>query len=103
MGVLGVVVWSTLTITARIFLARTTVEPMIALGHPFSLSDAFWTGWIRTFANQVVPMSGIAAYAKVLRDKTHISWSELAALAAPQYVLAAAALGVVGLIAVTAG
>jgi uncharacterized membrane protein YbhN (UPF0104 family) len=44
-------------------------------------------------------MSGIAAYAKVVRDRAGISWSELAALAAPQLVLALAALGVVGLAA----
>lgn len=99
-GVPGVIVWCVLTIAARLLLARTTVEPVNALGYRLSLSDAFWIGWLRTFANQIVPMSGVAAYVKVLRDKTAISWSELAALATPQYVLAAAALGIVGIAAV---
>lgn len=97
---LGIIAWCALTIAARLLLARTTVEPMHALGYRLSMSDAFWIGWLRTFANQIVPMSGVAAYVKVLRDKTAISWSELAALATPQFVLAAAALGVVGLAAV---
>jgi len=102
-GFMGTFAWSALTIAARIFFARTTVEPMRALGYTFSLSDAFWIGWLRTFANQIVPLSGVAAYAATLRSKTAISWSELAALATPQYVLAAGAFGVVGFAAVVFG
>jgi uncharacterized membrane protein YbhN (UPF0104 family) len=64
--------------------------------------DAFWISWVRTFANQILPLSGLAAYAQVLRRRVQISWSELAALATPQFVLAAGALGCVGLVAVLA-
>ncbi|MBT8099149.1 MAG: flippase-like domain-containing protein [Gammaproteobacteria bacterium] len=99
-GVAGVGAWCALTVIARLVLARTTVEPVNALGYPFKLADAFWIGWLRTFANQIVPMSGVAAYVKLLRARTDISWSEVAALATPQFVLAAAALSLIGLAAV---
>ncbi len=99
-GVSGVAGWIALTLLARFLLAETTVEPMHALGHTLSRSDAFWIGWIRTFGNQVLPLSGLAAYGHALRRKTDISWSELTAMAAPQYVLAVAALGIIGTAAV---
>lgn len=99
-GVGGVAAWCGLTLLARLCLVRTSVEPVRLFGYDLGMADAFWIGWLRTFANQVLPLSGIAAYAKALRLKTGISWSELAAMATPQFVLAAAALGAIGLVAV---
>lgn len=99
-GVQGFVILAALTLLARWIQTETTVIPLRAMGHDLRRSDAFWIGWLRTFANQIVPSSGVAAYAQALRRRTSISWSELAALAAPQFVLVAAALGLVGLIAV---
>ena len=99
-GITGVAGWVVATIAARIALAETTTAPLRALGHPMSRTVAFWVGWLRTFANQVFPAAGVVAYVQALRRKTDISWSELAALAAPQFVLAAAAIGGVGLCAV---
>ena len=60
----------------------------------------FWIGWLRTFANQLFPAAGIFAYTQALRKKIDISWPELAAMATPQFVLAAAALGLIGIAAV---
>jgi uncharacterized membrane protein YbhN (UPF0104 family) len=93
----GLFVWVSLTVSARIFLAETAVQPLLALGYRLKRSDAFWIGWVRTFGNQIMPLSGVAAFAHLVRQRLTISWSELAALAAPQFVLALAALGVVGL------
>jgi uncharacterized protein (TIRG00374 family) len=98
-GATGVVFWVALTISARLIQAITTVVPLHSLGYRMRLADAFWIGWLRTFANQVVPTSGVAAYLEIVRRKTSISWSELAALASPQFVLVATALGLIGLLA----
>jgi len=100
LGLAGIAAWVALTIVARIFLGETTVVPMAAMGFQLQRTEAFWIGWLRTFANQIMPVSGVVAYAHAVRAKTDISWSELAALATPQFVLAATALGVIGLSAV---
>ena len=101
-GAGGIAAWVALTICARVLLAETTVEPLRALGYDLRRVDAFWIGWIRTFANQVLPLSGVVAYSQALRNKTGIAWAEIAALATPQYVLAASALGLIGMVAVSA-
>lgn len=98
----GLFAWLGLTILARLMLAETAVLPLATLGFRLRRSDAFWIGCIRTFANQILPLSGIAAFAHIIRRRVSISWSELAALASPQFVLALAALGIVGLLAVLA-
>jgi uncharacterized membrane protein YbhN (UPF0104 family) len=86
-------------IVARVLHAETTAAPLRAMGYAMRLADAFWIGAIRTFAHQVFPTAGVVAYAQALRVTTRASWSELAMLAAPQYVLVVAALGLVGLLA----
>ncbi len=96
-GLSGIGMWMSLTLIARLIMAETTFLPLTVLGFGMSRADLFWISWIRTLANQVLPLSGLAAYAKIIRSRTDISWSELAALATPQIVLAIAALGVVGL------
>jgi uncharacterized membrane protein YbhN (UPF0104 family) len=100
LGWKGLVGWAWLTLVARFLIAETTVAPLVALGYGMPRLDAFWIGWLRTFANQILPLGGVAAYAQIVRERTQISWSELAALAAPQFVLAGAALGIVGLAAI---
>lgn len=101
-GLDGIAAWVALTLAARVVQGETTVVPIRALGFRIRRLDVFWIGWIRTFANQILPLSGVAAYARAIRKNTQISWSELAAMATPQFVLAAAAVGVVGLVAVAA-
>lgn len=98
-GAAGVVGWVAATIAARIALVETTTAPLQALGYLLSRRDAFWIGWIRTFANQIFPAAGMVAYVQALRRKTDISWSEMAAMSAPQFILAAGAIAVVGLLA----
>lgn len=99
LGPAGFGTWIGLTLAARLLLVETTILPLRVLGYSMMRSDAFWLGWLRSLANQVLPLSGAAAYAKVVRNLSGIPWPELAALAAPQFVLALAALGVVGLVA----
>ena len=98
-GISGVLAWVIITLIARVLHAATTTAPLRAMGHVMRLADAFWIGWIRTFAHQVFPTAGVVAYAHALRVTTSASWPELAMLAAPQYVLVVAALGLVGLLA----
>lgn len=98
-GFSGVLAWAAITLLARVILVETTTAPLRALGFNLRRSDAFWVGWLRTFANQIFPAAGVVAYTQAIRSKVGISWAEIAALAAPQFVLVAAALGVVGLAA----
>lgn len=96
-GLGGIVGWTAATLAARIVQVETTYAPLMALGFPMRRSVLFWVGWLRTFANQVFPTAGVIAYTQAIRQKVAISWSELAALAAPQFILVAVALGIVGL------
>jgi uncharacterized membrane protein YbhN (UPF0104 family) len=98
-GIGGVLGWIALTLAARLALAEITVLPIHALGFPISRADAFWIGWIRTFSNQVFPFSGLAYYAHRIRKRSGISWTELAALSSPQLLLAATAIGLIGVVA----
>ena len=98
-GVGGVTWWVVLTLVARIIASEATVEPLAALGFRMTRQDAFWISWIRTFVNQLFPIAGAAAYAHMVRRHTGIPWSKLAALGQPQILLAAAAIGMVGLVA----
>jgi uncharacterized membrane protein YbhN (UPF0104 family) len=98
-GLYGVVMWLALNMIARVLLVETTVRPVHALGFCLGRLDAFLIGWIRSFSNQILPLSGVAFYAHEIRRKVGISWSELAALFTPQFFLAALALGIIGVIA----
>ena len=73
----GAVSWAAITILARIFLAETTIAPLSVLGYSMRRGDAFWIGWLRTFANQVFPAAGIVAYTQAIRHRVGISWSEM--------------------------
>lgn len=102
LGAAGIFGWVLLTLLARLLLVETAVLPLDVLGFRLGRAEAFWIGCLRTFANQIVPLTGVAAFAQLIRRRLRISWSELAALAAPQFVLALAALGLVGMIATAA-
>jgi uncharacterized membrane protein YbhN (UPF0104 family) len=99
-GYSGVLTWVVLTLLSRVCAAEATVAPLATLGFHMSRPDAFWISWIRTFANQILPLAGIAAYAHMVRRRVGIPWSQLAALGQPQLLLAAAAIGVVGFFAI---
>lgn len=99
-GVTGALLWLLLTLGARLCLVETIVLPIRALGFSFQRSDAFWLGWVRTFANQIVPLSGLAIYAREIRRKTNIPWSGIVALSTPTFLLAATVLSFIGLCAI---
>jgi len=101
-GAAGIFGWVMLTLVSRVFAAEATVEPLLALGFRMTRPDAFWISWVRTFVNQILPIAGVAAYAHMVRRRTGIPWSQLAALGQPQLLLAAAAIGLVGLAATIA-
>ena len=101
-GVGGIASWVLLTLVSRVCAAEATVEPLVTLGFRMTRPDAFWISWIRTFVNQILPIAGVAAYAHMVRRRTGIPWSQLAALGQPQLLLAAAAIGFVGCVATIA-
>lgn len=98
-GIVGILSWVVLTLAARVSANEATVVPLAALGYRLSRMDAFWISWIRTFANQIAPVFGAAAYVHMIRRHTGIQWSQVAALGQPQILLVAAAIGLVGLVA----
>lgn len=102
-GIHGGSLWLLLTLIARLFLVETTVLPLEALGFSFGRMNAFWLGWVRSFSNQILPLSGLAVYAHEIRRRTDIPWSGMAALSTPQFFLAATSLGVVGIFAAILG
>jgi len=101
-GTVGVTGWVLLTLASRVFAAEATVAPLRTLGFHMTRPDAFWISWIRTFANQILPVAGVAAYAHMVRRRVGMPWSQLAALGQPQLLLAAAAIGIVGFVAMVA-
>ena len=61
-GVSGLLQWILLTLIARVVLAETTVAPLKVLGFNMRRSDAFWIGWIRTFANRYLSLAPVYAW-----------------------------------------
>lgn len=99
----GAGAWLLLTLAARLLQVEITVRPLRVLGYRLPRLDAFWLGWLRTFSNQVLPVSGVALYATAIQRRSAIPWSEMAALATPQFLLASVALGGVAAVGVAAG
>lgn len=99
-GVRGTLAWLFLTLGARLCLVETIVLPIRALGFSFQRADAFWLGWVRTFANQIVPLSGLTIYTREIRRKADIPWSGIVALSTPTFLLATTALSFIGLCAI---
>lgn len=92
--------WLCLTLIARLLLGETSVLPLAVLGHHLSRAEAFAIGWLRTFGNQVLPLSGAAYYIHFLRTRLRVPWGELGAMASPQYVLSGAVVCAMGVGAV---
>ena len=101
-GAHGIAGWVALTLVARVCASETTVRPLNALGYHMTRPDSYWISWIRTFVNQLWPIAGAAAYIHLVRRRTGISWSHVAALGQPQLLLVAAAIGIVGVLATVA-
>jgi len=99
-GAGGALAWLLLTILARLLLVEITIQPLGRLGYVLARSDAFWIGWVRTFANQVLPLAGLAVFAREIRRKTEIPWPALVSLSTPMVLFAASAVSLLGLAAV---
>lgn len=97
-GVLGLAGWLAATMSARLIQVEIAVTSIAALGFSLRRLDAFWIGWIRTFANQILPLSGLAVFAYHVRQKSGIPWAELTALSRPMLFYASAALGLLGMV-----
>ena len=102
-GIPGALLWLCLTLVARIFMVETTVRPVRYLGYELGRVDAFWVGWVRTFGNQVIPLSGLAFYLREIVRRSGIAWSEVTSLATPQVFLALASVGCLGFVSVLCG
>lgn len=101
-GGIGLICWVVLTVVVRLLHAEITVLPLVAFKAHLRRVDAFWIGWVRTFANQVLPLAGLVTYAKAIRDHAGVSWSEVTALATPQFFISALALSLLGLLVTSA-
>ena len=82
-----VIPWFVSTFFARLLLAEVFVRPIHALGFPISRRAAFWLGWLRTFFNQVIPLSGITLISVYCKKKCGLAWGEIASLSSPLYLV----------------
>ena len=101
-GFAGVAGWLVVTLLARLLFAEVPIRLFRTLGHTLGRLQLFAIGWLRTFSNQVVPMTGIGVYLQQLRQKSGASWQDLAAATTQQSFAGLAALGVIGLVAALA-
>ena len=101
-GLAGTTTWLAITLLARFLYAEVPTQLLRALGYRLARMQVYAIAWLRTFSNQVVPMTGVAVYLQQIREKSGASWHDLAASSAQQVFIGVAALGVVGLIAVIA-
>ncbi|MCB1054778.1 MAG: flippase-like domain-containing protein [Acidobacteria bacterium] len=97
---LSVASWVSITFLARLLLAEILVRPVRALGGTLGRGEAFWLGWVRSFCNQLVPLTGMAVFAGFMRRRAGMAWGRVAALASPQFLLAITASGLFGVLAV---
>lgn len=99
-GLSGAGGWLAATFLARLFFAEVPTRLLRTLGYPINRAQVFSIGWMRTFSNQVVPMTGIAVYIQQIREKSGASWQDLAAASSQQIFIGISGLGVIGLTAV---
>lgn len=78
-----VISWCLVTLFARLLMMEAFVQPILALNYPIKRTAAFWLGWLRTFFNQVVPLSGVTLVAAYCKKKCGLDWGQIAALTSP--------------------
>lgn len=88
--------WAGIVVLTRLLLVEALTRPISVIGGSISRADAFWVGWLRSFLNQIVPFGGMAYLAHFLRNRTALSWGQMAALASPQALFLGIAVGLVG-------
>lgn len=85
--------WLVITLLARLLMVEVFVRPIRALSYSMPWPSAFWLGWLRTFFNQVIPMSGITLIAAYCKKQCGLAWGEIAALSSPLYLVSLAVTG----------
>ena len=98
-GAPGVIGWLAVTMLARLLFAEVPTRLLQKLGYRLGRLQLFSIGWLRTFSNQVVPMTGIGVYLQQVRQKSGASWQDLAASTTQQSFVGLAALGAIGVCA----
>ena len=98
-GFVGVAGWVAATLVARLLVAEVSLSLLRTLGYRLSRMQLFLIGWLRTFSNQIVPMTGIAVYVQQIRHQSGASWQDLAAASSQQFFVGVSALGIIGLFA----
>lgn len=96
----GVSGWIAATVVARLLVAESPTRLLGELGHAVSRLQLFSIGWLRTFSNQVVPMTGLAVYLQQIKQQSGAPWQDVAAASAQQTFTALVALGLFGVVAV---
>ncbi|MCK9230948.1 MAG: flippase-like domain-containing protein [Syntrophales bacterium] len=89
-----VIPWLITTFLARLLMVEVFVRPIQLLGVTMRRMSAFWLGWLRTFFNQMIPLSGITLIAAYCKRHCGLAWGELGALSSPLYFLSLAATGI---------
>lgn len=85
---LEILAWVVLTLALRILLAHGFVFSVRQIGATISHYDAFLLGWVRSFFNQLVPLSGTAANAIYMKRTMKLDWGQLGSLGTPQFIIA---------------
>lgn len=96
-GALG---WVAITVVARALYAEVPTRLLRALEYRIRRLQLYSIAWLRTFSNQIVPMTGIAVYLQQVRTQSGASWQDLAASSSQQVFISLSALGIVGVVAV---
>lgn len=79
--------WLCITLAVRFLMVEIFVRPIHALGYMMDRWGAFWLGWLRSFFNQILPLSGVVLAASYVRHKSGLTWGQVASLISPQFLL----------------
>lgn len=85
--------WLALALLARLLIVEILARPILALGYPVSRMALFWLSWLRSFANQFIPVSGVALVAGYCKRVCGLNWGEISALSSPLMLLSMATSG----------
>ena len=98
-GATGAAGWLAATLIARVLFAEVPARLLRTLGFDLGRLRIFLIGWLRTFSNQILPMSGIAVYIQQIRSQSGATLQDLAASSTQQAFIGISAMGAVGCVA----
>lgn len=99
-GLIGVTGWLAATLMARLLITQVPMSLLRTLGYELNRLQILSIAWLRTFSNQIVPMTGVAVYIQQIRNQSGASWQDLAAASSQQFFIGAGGLGIIGVLAV---